>query len=157
MNMCSAKEQDNCKNKNCESNLQTQAFKMTRLAREKFPQGKVGNTVKVQVPDVDRGSCDLRNFLGVITEAGFTQDWYKIGTKDGILYSWYARNQFSTCTKDTVNIADVSSVNISLRECVGKASLFGSQEYRRCNCKTFCRSNLCPSRKSNKLCNSKCQ
>ena len=29
------------------SNLKTQAFKMTRLAREKFPQRKVGNTVKV--------------------------------------------------------------------------------------------------------------
>ena len=44
---------------------------------------------------------------------------------DGILNSWYARNQFSACTEDTVNITDIPSVNISLRECVGKASLFG--------------------------------
>ena len=28
-------------------NLETQAFKMTRLAREKFPQGTVGDAVKV--------------------------------------------------------------------------------------------------------------
>ena len=35
--------------------LQTQAFKMTILAREKIPQGKVGDTVKVREPDVDRG------------------------------------------------------------------------------------------------------
>ena len=56
----------------------------------------------------------------------------------------------------TVNIADVPSVNISLRECVGKASLFGGQGYRRYNCKTLCRSNLSSCRKSNKLCKSKC-
>ena len=102
------------------SNLKTQAFKMTRLAREKFPQRKVGNTVKVRVPEVDRGRCDSRNILGVIMEADLTKDLYRIGTKDGILNSWYARNQFSTCTKGTVNIADVLSVNFSLRGCAGK-------------------------------------
>ena len=36
--------------------METQAFKMTGLAREKFPQGKVGDTVKVRVPDIDHGS-----------------------------------------------------------------------------------------------------
>ena len=130
---------------------------MTRLAREKFPQGKVGDTVKVQVPDVDRGRCDSRNILGVIMEADLTKDLYRIGTKDGILNSWYARNQFSTCTEGTVNIADVPSVNISLRECAGKVSLFGGQGYRRCNSKTSFRNKLCPRRKSNKLCNSNCK
>ena len=49
------------KRKIVKSNLQTQAFKMTRLAREKFPQGKVGDTVKVRVLDADRGRCDSRN------------------------------------------------------------------------------------------------
>ena len=138
------------------SNLQTQAFKMIRLAREKFSQGKVGDTVKVRVPDVDRGRYDSRNILGVIMEADLTKDLYGIGTKDGILNSWYARNQFSTCTEGTVNIADIASVNVSLRKCAGKASLFRGQGYRRCNCKTSCRSNLCSCRKSGKLCNSKC-
>ena len=56
------------------SNLQTQAFKITRLARQKFPQGKVGDTVKVRVPDVDRGRCDSRNILGLIMEADLTMD-----------------------------------------------------------------------------------
>ena len=73
------------------------------------------------MPVVDRGRCDSRNILGVIVEADLTKDLYRIGTKNGILNSWYARNQFSTCTKGTVNIADVPSVNISLRECAGKA------------------------------------
>ena len=88
-------------------------------------------------------------------EAGLTKDLHRIGIKDGILNSWYARNQFSTCIEGTVNIADVRSVNISLRECAGEASRFGGQEYRSCNCKTLCRSDLCSCRKSNKLCNSK--
>ena len=75
------------KRKIVKCNLQIQAFKMTRLAREKFPHGKVSDTVKVRVPDVDRGRCDSRNFLGVIMEADFTKDLYRIGTKDGILNS----------------------------------------------------------------------
>ena len=81
------------------------------------------------MPVVDRGRCDSRNILGVIVEADLTKDLYRIGTKNGILNSWYARNQFSTCTESTVNIADVSSVNISLSECAEKASLFGGQGY----------------------------
>ena len=47
---------------------------MTRLAREKVSQGKVGDTVKVRVPDVDRGRCDSRNILGVIMKPDFTKD-----------------------------------------------------------------------------------
>ena len=46
------------KRKIVKSNLQTQAFKITRVAREKFPQGKVSDTVKVRVSDADRGRCD---------------------------------------------------------------------------------------------------
>ena len=84
------------KRKTVKYNLETQAFKMTKLAREKFPKEKVGGTVKVPVPDVDRGRCDSRNILVVIMEADLTKDLYKIGTKDGILNSLYARNQFKT-------------------------------------------------------------
>ena len=76
---------------------------------------------------MDRGRCDSRNILGVIMEADLTKDLYRIGTKYGILNSWYVINQFSTCTEGTVNIAGVPSVNIALRGCAGKASLFGGQ------------------------------
>ena len=65
-----------------ESTLQTQAFKMTRLSREKFPQGKFGDTVKNRVSDVDRGRCDSRNILVVIMEAELTKDLFRVGTKD---------------------------------------------------------------------------
>ena len=49
--------------------------------------------------DVDRGRCDSRNILGVMMEADLTKDLYKIGIKDDILNSKYARNQFSASTE----------------------------------------------------------
>ena len=73
------------------------------------------------MPNVERGRYDSRNILGVIVEADLTKDLHRTGTKDGILNSWYTRNQFGTCTEGTVNIADVPSVNISLKECARKA------------------------------------
>ena len=41
------------KRRTLKSNLETQAFKMTMFSREMLLQGKVGNTVKVYVPDVE--------------------------------------------------------------------------------------------------------
>ena len=89
-------------------------------------------------------------------EVDLTKDLYKIGTKDDIPNSLYTRNQFTTCIEGTVNISDVPSINVSLRECAGKASLFGSQGYKRCNCKIESEMIFNWCRKSNKLCNSKC-
>ena len=89
-------------------------------------------------------------------QVDLTKDLYKIGTKDGILNSLCTRNQFTTFTEGTVNISDVPSINVLLREYAGKTSPFGGQGYKRCNCKTSCKNNFCSCRKSNKLCNSGC-
>ena len=124
------------KRKTMKKKLETKAFTMTRLAREKCPKVKVGDTVQVLVPLVDRRRYDSRNILGVIMDVDLTKNLYKIETKDGILNSLYTRNQFETCTEGTVNISNVPTINVFLRECSGKASLFGSQGYKRCNCKT---------------------
>ena len=48
------------KTKTVKSNLETKSFKMARLSREKFPQGTVGDTVKVRVPVAYLGRCDSR-------------------------------------------------------------------------------------------------
>ena len=107
--------------------METQAFKMTSLAKENFPQRNISNTVKVRVPDVDRRKCDLKTIWGVVIEVDLTKDLYKIRTKDGILNLLCTRNQFRTyaCAEGIVNIPDVTSIKVSLRECAGKASLFG--------------------------------
>ena len=78
-------------------------------------------------------------------EVELTKDLWKMGTKDGILNSLYTRYQLTTCTEGTVNISDVPSINVSLRECAGKASLFAGQGYKRS--KTSCRNNFCSCRK----------
>ena len=111
------------------SNMETQAFKMTSLAKENFPQRNISNTVKVRVPDVDRRKCDLKTIWGVVIEVDLTKDLYKIRTKDGILNLLCTRNQLTTyaCAEGTANIPDVPSIKVSLRECAGKASLFGVQ------------------------------
>ena len=75
------------KSKTAKSSLETQAFKIMKLAREKILQGKVCDTVKFRVPDVDRGRCESRKILGVIMEVDLTKGLNKIGTKDGILNS----------------------------------------------------------------------
>ena len=75
--ICKRRERINEKRKMANTNLEAQAFKMTRLAREMFPPGRVGDTAKVRVPDVDRGRCDSRHILGVITVDPNVQDRYK--------------------------------------------------------------------------------
>ena len=81
LSICKRRESINEKRKMAKTNREAQAFKMTKLAREKFPPGREGDTVKVRVPDVDRGRCDSRNILDVITEVDpnkdYVQDRYK--------------------------------------------------------------------------------
>ena len=49
-------------------NLKAHAFRMTRQAQEKFPRAKIGDTVKILIPNVDRGRCDSRNLLDLVVE-----------------------------------------------------------------------------------------
>ena len=51
--MCNRKNKIIEKRKTVKSNLETQAFKMTMSSREILLQGKVGDTAKVQGPDVE--------------------------------------------------------------------------------------------------------
>ena len=97
------------KSKTAKSSLETQAFKIRKLARGKILQGKVCDTVKFWVPDVDRGRCESRKILGVIMDVDLTKGLNKIVTKDGILNSLYTRNQLTTYTEGTVNISGVPS------------------------------------------------
>ena len=57
-------------------NLQKQATEMMRGSVSKFPPGKAGDTVRVRIPDVDRGRCAPRNVIGVITNVDKDKDLY---------------------------------------------------------------------------------
>ncbi|CAH1382882.1 unnamed protein product [Tenebrio molitor] len=57
---------------------------MLRTSKRKFPPAQIGDTVRIQVPDVDRGRTDPRNVLAVV--AGIEDsDFYRLANKHGIL------------------------------------------------------------------------
>ena len=99
-----------------------QAFRTTRQA-QKFPPAKIGDTVKVCIPDIDCGRCNSQNEIGVEVDVDSSKGLYKTGITQGKLNLWYARNQLITCTEEIVNTAHVPSNEISPRECDGKSSL----------------------------------
>lgn len=113
-------------------------------------------TVRVPVPDVDRGRGDARNILAVVTET--TSDgFYRLGLKEGLLKQLYSRNQFTVCQKTFLTIEDVpQDKEISLRSVAKEQSLGTGQGFFKCNCKTRCKSAKCACIKNNVLCNSKC-
>lgn len=74
--------------------------------------------------------------LIVVVEVDLSTGLYKIRTTQRKLNSWYARNQFNTCTEEIVNIAQFPSNEILQRECAEKSSLYGRQGFKRCGCKT---------------------
>ncbi|XP_057669973.1 KRAB-A domain-containing protein 2-like [Diorhabda carinulata] len=49
-------------------NLLLQATKMLQTSQKQFPLAQIGDNVRIQVPDVDRGRTDSRNVLAVVVE-----------------------------------------------------------------------------------------
>ncbi|XP_078509625.1 KRAB-A domain-containing protein 2-like [Lissotriton helveticus] len=90
------------------SNLEIQAKKkLKRDSDKKIPPVPLGATVRVLIPDVDKGWGDSRN---LVTEDGF----YRLGTAQGILKQLYAISQFTVCPKNLMRIEDVPDHEIPL-------------------------------------------
>jgi len=53
---------------NAKEGLESQAKKMLKVSNHRFLAGKVGNTVKLRIPDVDRVRSDRQNLLAMILE-----------------------------------------------------------------------------------------
>ncbi|XP_058789958.1 KRAB-A domain-containing protein 2-like [Phymastichus coffea] len=148
-------EQVRKKRKVVQFNLEKQAEKMISASNAKFAPANLGESVRVPVPDLDRGRSDSRNILAVILEKN-NDGLYKLGTNHGVLNQFYARNQFAICKEQFITINDVPDKMISLRECSRLLSMGGGQGYSRCNCRGNCKTKICKCRKEGKLCNSKC-
>lgn len=67
-----------------------------------------GDTVRVPVPDTDK----RRGEAAVLEE---TNEFYKFGTKDGVLRQIYARSQLTVCKRKFVNIKNVPDQKVALR------------------------------------------
>ena len=66
--LCLRKNAIRHKRKESEDNLTRQAKKMKLASDRNFPAPTVGDTVRVQIPDVDRGKTDARNVLACVVD-----------------------------------------------------------------------------------------
>ena len=133
-----------------------QAQEMLAKSARRYEQAKVGDSVMVHLPEVDRGRCEFPNVHAVvieINEAGM----YKLGTPMGILIGVYSRNQFEPLPEPLLSINDVNSDSeIPLRTAANKQSQGGGQGFIKCNCTRTCQANNCKCKKNNQFCNSRC-
>ena len=136
-------------------NLLLQANKMLRTSHKQFPPAQIGDSVRIQVPDVDRGRTDSRNVLAVVVGIE-DSDFYKLANKNGTLKQLYTRNQFVISKEKLLSINEISAQEISLREAAAANSRSGGQGYTRCHCKRKCSTNKCSCKSKGLLCNSKC-
>lgn len=122
----------------------------------KLGEAKIGDTVQVPVPEVDRGPGDLPHILACIVEINKTNFTYRLATKHGLLKGWASRNQFAICAQ---RLIDASSLELgkeySIRELNGFNSISGKQGFLKCQCGGTCTRN-CTCKKAGVFCNSKC-
>ncbi|KAL4131012.1 hypothetical protein QTP88_008372 [Uroleucon formosanum] len=77
-------------------NLENQAKKMMAWSDMKLLPVAIYSTVRVPVPEVDKGPLDVRSILAIVLEV--TSDgFYRLCTRDGVLKQLYARSQFAVC------------------------------------------------------------
>ena len=88
------------------------------MSEKNFLQGKIGDAVKVLIPDMDRARGDSRNIIVIILDV--IDDNYKLGTKEGWLTQLYARNSFVIYEEKFLSVADVPNIKISLRTSICK-------------------------------------
>jgi len=137
-------------------NLENQAEKMKAMSADKYPNVKVGQNVRLKVPDIDRAKTDPKSIIAIVIDVK-DNEFYQLGTKIGVLKQLYTQNQFTSCSEDFVKIEEVvKDKEVSLREVVGKLSLTGGQGFKKCNCLKKCLSKKCACKSSGLLCNSKC-
>ncbi|XP_050302119.1 uncharacterized protein LOC126740226 [Anthonomus grandis grandis] len=107
---------------------------MIRISPIKFPPCNVGDTVRLKIPDVDRGRGDFRNVLMVVVETN-REGMYRLGNESGTIEEMFSRNQFTVCDNQLLDIDKVSSEKKSLRQIATSESMSGGQGYKRCHCK----------------------
>lgn len=89
-NICIRKQSIATQRKESYENLEKQAKKMKLTSDKHHPEATLGTTVRIPVPDVDRGRGDARSILGVVLELS-PDGFYKLGTRNGVLKQLYAR------------------------------------------------------------------
>lgn len=136
--------------------LAKQADRMLRGTVKHFPELSVGDNVTLKIPNVDKTRVDLPNLLGIIMEVRGICPMYKVGTRSGILQSFYNRKELTLTKEEFLKIEDVPRNPTDVRKAASDASLFGGQGLQHCICKGSCEGDSCGCRKKGLLCISRC-
>ena len=67
-----------------------------QLQQKKFLEIQIGESFIVPISSLDRGKEDAANILVVVMKRT-ANEYYKIGTKQGLISSLYVRNQIQSC------------------------------------------------------------
>ncbi|XP_071053668.1 KRAB-A domain-containing protein 2-like [Onthophagus taurus] len=112
--------------------LQAQAKRMKLISDSTHPKPQIGSTVRIPVPDVDRGRGDARSVLAVVLEA--TEDgFYRLGTKVGVISKYYSRSEFSICPANILEIEEITKdKEVSLRSVATSQSTGHGQGFKKC-------------------------
>ena len=154
--LCYNQEQMDSEREDAKRKTQKQADKMLELSRRRFGEAKVGDTVLLAIPDLDRGRCEFPNLTAIVVEV-HDGGLYKLGCKTGILDSFYTRNQFSPTQESFLTLEDVNLDKvIPLRTAASEESMGGGQGFFRCTCTGKCITKRCKCFKADRKCNSRC-
>lgn len=134
-NLCIKSKHINKTRSGAKEALHNQAKRMKHISNSSHPMPLVGDTVRIPVPEVDRGRGDPRSILAFVKE--ITDDgFFRLATKDGIISKCYSRSEFGTCP---INILDKNicpEKELSLRVAAKLQSLGHSKGFKKCNCKS---------------------
>ncbi|XP_025264624.1 KRAB-A domain-containing protein 2-like [Camponotus floridanus] len=104
--LCIRKNSISVERECAKSGQKQQAQKMISFSNSKFPKVDIRTSVAVRVPDVDKGRVAPRNVLAVV--AGINSSGlYQLGTKEGLLERFYARNEFIVAESNFIQLQDV--------------------------------------------------
>ncbi|XP_067138747.1 uncharacterized protein [Centruroides vittatus] len=142
---------------NTKFSLKKQDEKMKAMSVDKYPNVKIGQNVRLKVPEIDKAKTDPKSVIAVVVDVK-DNEFYQLGTctKIEVLKQLYTQNQFTSCPEDFIKIEVVKCKEVSLREVVTKLSLTGGQGFKKCNCLKKCVTKKCACKSSRSLCNSKC-
>ena len=136
-------------------NLLLQATKVLRTSQKQFSSTQIGDTVWIQVPDVDHGSTDSQNVLAVVVGIE-DSDSYDLANKNGTLKQLYMCNQSVICNEKLFSINEISFLEMSLKEAAAANLRNRGQDNLHCHFKKNCSTNKCSCESKGLLCNSKC-
>jgi hypothetical protein len=110
-----------------------QANRMKMISDKEYLSVAIGSTVRVNVPDVDRGRGDPRSVLAIVLNVT-EHNFYKLGTRNGVIKQLYARSQFSLCEEKLISVEEVPSIEVSLRTVATAQSTGTGQGFSKCTC-----------------------